>query len=189
MSQLDDIIAGLDIPEAREVTWLSDQGISDEALIEPWPVLAATVRFHKSTRTFAFGADANDGQRALIFQSLSEGHLIDLIAWQPKSQRMASLAGTGFCIGDDALCSDPTTWFAGATLNVYGSPLAWLAAERDGIVIVDPERVWLFLGNAPNVTANTPQLAKALRKWIQPPPPPCLIRVAKERPCNRGSAT
>jgi hypothetical protein len=126
-------------PSNDELRWLLRQGISDAAL---WPISGATVRLDGST----FALDP-DGERALIFRAEDCGEVIDLIAWQPRTDKLASWRGIAFCLGDVDDIFNSATYFAGGALRVHETPLQWLRAERDGIMILRPDLAHAYLAD------------------------------------------
>ena len=71
----------LDIPNDAEIAWLLGQGIEDAAMLAPWPIRAAFVRFDRQ----CFDFDPSGGQRAIIFRADDQGEPIDLIAWSSRA--------------------------------------------------------------------------------------------------------
>jgi len=159
-------------PTDDEVRWLLRQGVSDDAL---WPISGATVCFDRG----AFKLD-NTGERALTFRAENYGELIDLIAWQPRTGKLASWRGQAFCLGDLDSVFNPATYFAGDTLHVYETPLQWLLAERVGIVIVRPDLAHAYLANCQRLVCSDAGHARQVERWIQPPKPTVEIFVAVE---------
>jgi hypothetical protein len=127
-------------PTDDELLWLLEQGVSDEAL---WPISGATVRFDSAT----FDLDA-EGERALVFRAEDRDEVIDLIGWQPHTGALASWRGQAFCLGDIDDIFNPATYFDGGALRVHATPLDWLLANRDGIVIVQPDLAPAYLETA-----------------------------------------
>ena len=119
-------------PTDDEILWLLDQGIDENAL---WPISGATVRFNGAI----FDLDHEEGKRALLLRAEDRGEVIDLIAWQPRTGALASWRGQAFCLGDVDDILNPANYFAGDALRVHATPLDWLLAHRDGIVIVRPD--------------------------------------------------
>lgn len=61
------------------------------------------------------------------------GAPVDVVAWHPRSNRVATWLGRAALLGDDALYPAP----ADDPLVIHPDPLAWLAGDRRGAVIVD----------------------------------------------------
>jgi hypothetical protein len=161
-------------PNDDELLWLLDQGVNDKAL---WPVSGATVRFDGAT----FDLD-HEGERALTFRAEDRGEVIDLIAWQPRTGTVASWRGQAFCLGDKDDIFNPATYFAGDVLRVHATPLDWLLAEREGIVIVRPGLASAYLANCQRIRCSSKAHAQQVESWIKPRKPAVEILVeVKER--------
>ena len=163
----------LPFPTDDELRWLLDQGIDDDAMALPWPVRGARVRFDRDTFDFDL-----DGGRALTFRSSDRGETIDLIAWQPQTGKLASWRGVAFCVGDVDDIFNPATYFAGSALHVHKTPLEWLLANRQGIVIVRPDLAHAYLANRQRIVCPDARFAREVEAWVQPPKPIVEIFVA-----------
>jgi hypothetical protein len=156
-------------PNDDELRWLLNQGVSDKAL---WPISGATVRFDDTT----FGLD-HEGERALTFRGEDRGEVIDLIAWQPLTGALASWRGQAFCLGDLDDISNPATYFAGDALRVHATPLDWLLADREGIVIVRSDLAPAHLANCQRIRCSNEAHARRVEKWLKPRKPTVEILV------------
>ena len=156
-------------PNDDELLWLLDRGVSDKAL---WPISGATVSFDGAT----FNLD-HEGQRALTFRAEDGGEVIDLIAWQRPTGAVASWRGQAFCLGDMDNIFNPATYFDGDALRVHATPLDWLLANRDGIVIVRPDLAPAYLANCQRIRCSNQALARQVEKWLQPHKPTVEILV------------
>jgi hypothetical protein len=123
---------------------LKELGVSVNGLCEPELPAQTQVIMHDG---FAFDfAEEADGQPidAVIFVARDElGDPIDYVAWEPRLNRMASLWGRVALLGEDEIYAprlDPEQ-----ALEVFETPLQWLLAGRQGVVIVDPQ----FRSSAP----------------------------------------
>jgi hypothetical protein len=154
--------------DERLIGWLLDQGVSEQSMLSPWPIGGARVRFF-DTGTFDAAAD---GIPAVTFRA---GHLgaepDDLIAWSPRSGKIGSWRGTAAFLGDPEQIDNPATYFAGGKLTIHTSPLQWLKANREGLVIVRPELAYVYLRNVPSVFIEDISLARNFKTWVQPPKP------------------
>jgi hypothetical protein len=91
--------------------------------------------------------------------------ILDLCAWSDDA--LATWLGRAFCLGDLDDIFNPATYFDGA-LRVHASPLEWLQAGCDGIVILRPERCWPYLRYARVICAKI-ETADLIQKWNKPP--------------------
>jgi hypothetical protein len=157
-------------PNDDDLCWLLDQGVSDEAL---WPISGATVRFDGAT----FDLD-DEGERALTFRAEDCGKVIDLIAWQYRSEKLAAWCGQAFCLGDVDDIFNTATYFGGGALRVHATPLDWLLADRDGIVIVRPDLAPAY--NCQRIRCSNAAHAREVEQWLQPHKPSVEILVEVE---------
>jgi len=115
-------------PTDDELLWLFEQGVDENAL---WPISGSTVCFDAGT--FELN---DDGQRALIFRAEDRAEVIDLIAWQPQTGKVASWRVQAFCLGDIDDIFNPATYFAAMLCASTRRPLIGsLPTER---------ALWLF---------------------------------------------
>ncbi len=97
------------------------------------------VRFSRRGR-FAFEADlrgeTEDIVPAYVIPAVEAGAIIDEVAWHPRSGRLATHDGRAGLLGADLIES------AGRDqpVRLLPDPRAWLAAWREGVVIVDEAR-------------------------------------------------
>jgi hypothetical protein len=159
-------------PTDAELLWLLDQGVSDKAL---WPISGATVRFEGTT----FDLD-HERERALTFRAEDRSEVIDLIAWQTRTGALASWRGQAFCLGDADDILNPATYFAGDALRIHATPLDWLLADRDGIVIVQPHMARTYLAGRQRIRCSSKAHARQVEKWLQPLKPTVEILVEVE---------
>jgi hypothetical protein len=150
--------------DADQLRWFMHRhGVSDIALLQPMAIRAATVNFLDAS-TFDFDPS---GMQALIFEVVEGDLHIDWCAWQPKTGQLASWEAKAFALGQDAIFN-PATYFMGSMLRVHRTPLEWLQAERDGIVVVQPRFAHAYLRNA-RISCADHAMAKQLSEWIRPP--------------------
>ncbi|MGU3386991.1 hypothetical protein ACLBYG_20945 [Methylobacterium sp. D53M] len=83
---------------------------------------------------------------ALVIPALEDGELVDLVAWHPKTGRLASLDRRAGWLAGPAPEPD-------APLVVFADPLAWLAACRAGVVVVHESLARPFLLAQPAIQA------------------------------------
>lgn len=112
---------------------LASRQTPDAPLYTPgFEVRRARVLFQRGQRfRFAWEREADDGSEpAFILPVIEGGALIDLVAWHPRSGRLATLwRRAGMLIGPDGLDEE-------GPVLVHRDPLAWLRAGRRGVVIV-----------------------------------------------------
>jgi hypothetical protein len=148
--------------------------VSWDALIRPWPIGATTVRFDGPT----FEPDPN-GVRALTFTVIDRRRVIDIAAWQPRSGMLASWRGQAFCLGDLDDIFNPATYFAGGALRIHRTPLEWLKAGREGVVILRPELCNAYLAYRQRLLVPDEQFANKVWRWLQPLKPTAEVLIDK----------
>lgn len=163
----------LPIPSDGIVGWLLEHGVGAGAMMEPWLLKEARVKFI-GPDTFDFD---DSGEPALIFRAEDREEATDLIAWSARTNKLATWRCATFCLGDLDQVFNPATYFMGGALRVHGTPLDWLRAERDGIVLVRPDLAFAYLRNCPHLVVGEAVFGRQLDKWIQPPRPTCKILV------------
>ena len=94
--------------------------------------------------------------------------------------QLASWRGQAFCLGDVDDIFNPATYFDGGALRVHETPLQWLLADRDGIVIVRPDLAHAYLASCQRLAFSDRAHARQVDKWLQPPKPTVEILVEVE---------
>jgi hypothetical protein len=150
-------------------------GVPAPAII--WPDLPARtgVVFRDGPR-FDFAADLPADQddqvvSAMVLLTLDEDtYPVDLIAWTTKPYRIGSWLGATPILGAENLPAPRL----GKGLTVFPTPLDWLKAERDGVVIVDPaEARWVLIDE--QLVVRDVAFARDLREKLSLPTPKIAI--------------
>lgn len=82
--------------------------------------------------------------------------------WQPR----LGLTKGGWCLGEDAVY-ESTTYWNGAALRIFETPLDWLKAGRTGVVIRDWSYAFDRLRDVPRVSVPK-ALATVYKKAMRP---------------------
>lgn len=114
-------------------------------------------------RRFAFAwercAEAAETVPALIIPATDGMEIVDLVAWHPKTGRLASLERrAGWLAGPAPLPGEP--------LVVFADPLGWLAAWRAGLVVVHESLARPFLLEQSGLQAADVAHGKALQAML-----------------------
>jgi hypothetical protein len=136
----------LPFPSGKQILFLRERGIRIEAMAEPWPIRAT--------------------ECSLVFRADDCGEPVDLIAWLPELDIFVPWIGTGFCVGDADDC------LTASELRIHATPLDWLRAGRDGIVIVRRELCHTYLRNCRRLLFTDPYHKERVRLWCRPKRPP-----------------
>jgi hypothetical protein len=151
-------------PDNATIRWLLDQGVTIEAMTAPLSILAGHVIYEPSGVYIpnAFG------EFSCILPAFDGEGLVDLVAWSPRSGRIASRLGIVGLLGEGQ-AERAAANLAGVPLPIWRTPLDWLRAGRRGVVMVDRSCAAHLLGGLP-VCAADASLARDLRGLRVPAP-------------------
>jgi hypothetical protein len=134
-------------------------------------LLADSVAWSRDGTMFAFD-DEGGGEGALTFLVRNRlGELQDVVAWQPKTGRVATLLGRACMIGADQLDAPRL----GEGLRVCEDTLQWLQARRMAVVILDPKRALPQLLDVGPLLAASFEHGRELREMLELSLPPILV--------------
>ena len=163
-----------------EFSGLMREGVGAPALIWPHLPARASVVFDCRRRLFDFAEDTSDegAASAFVFLSLDEeGEPADLVAWAPQEQRLAAWFGASPLLGAENLWAPRLT--KERALSVFESPLGWLRAGREGVVVIDKRRSAPLLRLAEPLIAESIDHGQRLRRRLTLRPP--RVYVAKSQ--------
>jgi hypothetical protein len=144
----------------REIDRFAEFGVSAVDLGTPWPVLADRVMFEG--QFFRFADDVGEkGEPAFTFVVFSNARFLDIVAWDPRTNRLAVWFGHGFALGERQI-HHPNPLVAG--LQVFRSPIDWLRNGRCGIVIVRANFAQTVLAAVPLLVAEDDQHQRDLEQ-------------------------
>lgn len=106
---------------------------------------------------------AEGGRVAAIFGVWQEATLLDLVAVSLETRAMRRRLGLALLLGHDRL--DGAHRF-GRPITVFPDPLAWLAAERRGVVVLDWRDVSFELGDVPALACADEAMALRLHRAL-----------------------
>jgi hypothetical protein len=155
-----------------EFSGLTREGICAPALIRPHLPARASVVFDRRQPLFDFAEDAGGegAASAFVFLALDEeGEPADLVAWAPQARRLAAWFGASPLLGAENLWSPRLT--KEQALAVFESPLGWLRAGREGVVVIDPRRSAPLLRLAEPLVAESIDHGQRLRRRLTVRPP------------------
>ena len=154
MSFLDEFFTHTRNLRMAEINWLLGQGVTPLALAKDpgeigFVIGAAKVVFNANHFDFA-KHDADLDVSALVMVARDEaGDVADLVAWRPKDQIVAPYACSVSMLGQHNI-ERPRL---GEPLLVHSDPLHWLRADRQGVVVLNPQRAWSLLFDAGELQA------------------------------------
>lgn len=149
---------------------LRELGVSIDALCEPELPAQAQVVMHRGA-VFDFADEADETKvDAVIFLARDElGDPSDLVAWDPRLDRMAGWYGAAPLLGAENIFS-PRLDLERA-LQVDETPLHWLLAEREGVVIVHPQWAAPILREYQPLRVADAAFGQRLARLVNPKPP------------------
>lgn len=153
-------------PSAVSIQRLAAQGIALASIIRPWCPGVARVQFEPETRLYR---PLLLGGSAFIFAVVGEDGIVDLAAWEPRTGRMATRLGKAVALGE-AQISRQGLGTTGLALPVWRSPIGWLRAGRQGIVIADPLMAAHRLSGLILAGEDAAHNAELQAKLVVPPP-------------------
>jgi hypothetical protein len=122
--------------------WFLRQGVPSPALVYPEMPRRARVILYDDRPVFDFADDVGDddaGVDAMIFLARDDlGGPCDLVAWTFGRRKLASWYSAAALLGAEDI-RVPRLTPEGA-LPVHRTPLGWLKAEREGVVIIEERR-------------------------------------------------
>jgi hypothetical protein len=162
-------------PTVREWLGLRGAGVALHALCRPTMVLAGNIIIHRPTG-FSFAPDGDaDGHRAFLIAINDEvGRWIDIAAWQPAKGWTGLWLGAAWALGQ-ASVHRARMGEAGA-LPIWRSPLNWLRADRQGILLLRPTVAAYFLDDGGPLLAEDVAHAAELRRLMTRTGPRIFVR-------------
>jgi hypothetical protein len=143
--------------EWGEFSRLIGLGVPAPALVWPELPARATVVFDRKRTQFDFAEEVGDEAAISAFLFLArdeDGEPADLVAWAPRVNRLASWFGAVALLGAEDLSAPRLT--KERALAVFETPLGWLRAGREGVVVIDPR------GAAPPLRLAEPLVAESI---------------------------
>jgi hypothetical protein len=138
---------------------LVKMGVTGPAIAKAGGFGVAGVAFMKDR--FEFDGPAE----AMVLPVYEGAHLIDLVAVDSKRPiRFARLYGRAWCLGNDF-----NAWEPNAALPVWRTPLRWLQAGAEGIVIMDWAAAYWQLPDA-DLVAEDEHHGQQIRRLMMPDP-------------------
>ncbi len=118
-----------------------------------------------------------EGERLVVipeWEGGPGGPLVDLIAWNPRTDVVAHRSGFGVVLGEDVVLEALGFEARGLSrpVEIAESPLSWLRMVGAGarpVLIVDWRRAWDVLGALSRVVAESIPLGESLQRRLKPP--------------------
>jgi hypothetical protein len=143
-------------------------GISGLDLANPDMVLKAGIILDDGGNTFVFEhhTDTDVGRDAFILPVEGASGIIDLVAFNPAIELLATWLGRAFAINEVSMWAPNLD---GDPLPVWRDPIGWLKASREGIVLLKPEQAYSYLDHMPGVIAEDVQHGEELERLLWTP--------------------
>jgi hypothetical protein len=147
--------------------WLLRQGVPSSALVYPELPHYASVIFHTDQALFDFAEDGSDGGcEALVFLARDNtGQPADLVAWSCRLRKLAAHFDSVSTLGADDLLAPRLT--PELALPIHRSPLGWLKAGREGVVLLAPDRAVIELRDFGPFAVEDVEHGKQLRQLFR----------------------
>jgi hypothetical protein len=134
-----------------EIDRFREHGVVAINLFKSWSTQVDWVLFNGEY--FEFVDEGDDrGEQVFTMGVISDNGLIDAVAWHPASGRLAAWLGLGFALGESQVSDHMENGSTG--LPVFRSPLGWLRAGCEGIVIVRKTFAHIVLKRVPLLRAE-----------------------------------
>ena len=159
-------------PVPGDLTALVQQGVPAMTLIRPSLVRIALGHKAPDGR---FEPDPSGG-RWYTFDVVDAD---DIVFWQRDTGDIATWDGRAFALGQERI-GEAATYSFDCALNIFASPLDWLRADRDGIVVVDWCLAFDRLRDAPRI-AIAESLLPLYRRHMKPARMPDLFVIPARR--------
>jgi hypothetical protein len=147
----------------NEIDRFGGLGVKAIDLSNPWSMQVDRVAFYGDFFQFADDGDVR-GVQVITMGVMSEEGLIDALAWHPPTDRLAVLSGLGFALSEYRIGDHIDHRSAG--LAVFRSPMDWLRAGCDGIVIVRKAFAHIVLAKVPVLIAEDESHGVELRQMF-----------------------
>ena len=158
---------------------LKELGVSVDALCEPeLPGQAQVVMHDGFLFDFADEADGTPVDAMIFLARDEEGEPADVVAWEPRSKRLAAWYGAVSLLGMENVFG-PRLDLHNA-LEVFRDPVRWLGTERQGVVVIHPQAAPI-LRRAEPLKVNNSAFGRRLANLINPKPPRILVPSAEVR--------
>lgn len=161
----------------RTIRWLLSHGVRIEDITTPIAIRASRVTFQPDGR---YRKCPGTGDFALILPvpadpvtMITDLGVLDLIAWSPKSGRIATRLGIAFALGEEQIDVDGLGNSV-LPIPVHRDPLDWLRAGRRGLVISDWNLATLALRDLVLEAEDAAHDQELVRR-LTPVPPTILI--------------
>ena len=160
----------------REYDDLRRKGVAHTALASPSPLRRGRIVWTDLDR-FVFEEHEPlwvTGEWAFLFLVTDGvGDAVDIVAWQPATNRIGTWRGLAWALGQDAIYAPRLSEHDG--LPVWTSPLDWLRGRRRGVVLIMPRLAADWLCDAGPLVAEDLDHALELSRVLSRPAPRILI--------------
>jgi hypothetical protein len=153
-------------------------GIAALDLCCPWPMMADRVIFQPS-RLFDFARHVHDEvneSNAFTIGVLGLGGLIDIVAWDPNTDRHAPWLGRAFALGEKQIWQPN---LSGDPLPIWRSPMGWLRSGRMGLVILRRSAAPFYLRDTVAVSGEDPCHCADIKRMLTLQQPKIVVQSAQ----------
>jgi hypothetical protein len=165
--------------DAKACAWLRRRGVLDHAIERDFlrpggPIREAYVTYNEGFFDLVSAEDPEAVRAFVVIARNEDGATSDIVAFNPAG-RVAFWLRREFLLGADLILAprmdDP--------LRVYPDVWAWLAGDRDGIVIFDWKKAARHLEGM-TLEVDDVEFGRQLRRLLAQAAPPIVVRVKCE---------
>lgn len=152
-----------------EIVRFTAAGVPAAALTDPDPVRAARVLIEGRRFHFPDELRTPDGLTGTFIMPVFDeaGGVCDLAAWVPATGATATWLGVAWALGQHEFPYPISVLRPDGAVHVFRDPIAWLRADRRGIVIVDPAQArWRLLRDGAPLIAQSLEHARVLKQIV-----------------------
>jgi hypothetical protein len=152
-----------------EIDRFASAGVSASALFTPSALRVQQVVF-RTDEIFDFVPDAPDEESVALITILvlGVGGTIDIVSWDPRTDRLGLWLGRAFALGETELWAPR---LGREVVSIWRSPWGWLRSGRQGVVILRPHAAPFYFDHVPEVLAEDLEHGEELEKILRPSRP------------------
>jgi hypothetical protein len=167
----------------RSLHWLLRMGIPIAAIAAPIAIRSTRARFHEDGRY----SPSRLGEFVIVLPVpadpqtiITDLGVVELVAWSPKTGKIAARLGRVLGLGADQVGADGFG-STGLPIPVHRNPIGWLRAHRRGLVIAD-WNLAAFTLRGHLLEAEDAEHRRELLRRLTPVPPTIVVS------CRRAAA-
>jgi hypothetical protein len=164
-----------------EIDRFRDKGGDPEALYRPHALRVDRVVFQRDgSFEYLRDLDESDGVADSVFTIVVTATYgaIDIAAWQPESNRIGLWLNRAFALGEEQILAPR---LGDEPLPIWRTPMKWLRAGRQGLVVLRPGAAGFHLDCVPVLLAEDFAHGEELERILTPKKPKTKILLRKQQ--------